>query len=181
MATIVTRSGKGAPLTNAEVDANFTNLNSDKVETSVISTFGATLTGAANAGAARTVLELGTIATQDASSVSVAALTASGAVSFTSTGAVGLPVGTEAQRPTPAAGMLRFNSDEDQFEGYDGSEWGAIGGAGGAVSDVFYENAQLVEENHEIVSGRNAMTAGPVVVDDGVTVTVASGSRWVVV
>jgi len=34
MATIVTRSGKGSPLTNTEVDANFTNLNSDKLETS---------------------------------------------------------------------------------------------------------------------------------------------------
>lgn len=32
MATITTRSGKGSPLTNTEVDANFTNLNSDKVE-----------------------------------------------------------------------------------------------------------------------------------------------------
>ena len=34
MTTIVTRSGKGSPLTNTEVDANFTNLNTDKVETS---------------------------------------------------------------------------------------------------------------------------------------------------
>lgn len=32
MATIVTRSGKGSPLTNAEVDTNFTNLNTNKVE-----------------------------------------------------------------------------------------------------------------------------------------------------
>ena len=32
MATITTRSGKGSPLTNSEVDANFTNLNTDKVE-----------------------------------------------------------------------------------------------------------------------------------------------------
>ena len=40
MATIVTRSGKGSPLTNTEVDANFTNLNTDKAELS-----GATFTG----------------------------------------------------------------------------------------------------------------------------------------
>jgi hypothetical protein len=40
MATIITRAGKGSPLTNAEVDANFTNLNSDKLETA-----GGTLTG----------------------------------------------------------------------------------------------------------------------------------------
>ena len=40
MSTIVTRSGKGTPLTNTEVDANFTNLNTDKLELS-----GGTLTG----------------------------------------------------------------------------------------------------------------------------------------
>ena len=34
MTTIVTRSGKGSPLENSEVDANFTNLNTDKVEKS---------------------------------------------------------------------------------------------------------------------------------------------------
>jgi hypothetical protein len=32
MSTIVTRAGKGSPLTNNEVDANFNNLNSDKLE-----------------------------------------------------------------------------------------------------------------------------------------------------
>ena len=41
MATIVTRAGKGSPLTNTEVDANFTNLNADKAELS-----GAAFTGA---------------------------------------------------------------------------------------------------------------------------------------
>ena len=40
MSTIVTRSGKGSPLTNTEVDSNFTNLNSDKLEKS-----GGTMTG----------------------------------------------------------------------------------------------------------------------------------------
>lgn len=30
MSTIVTRSGKGSPLTHTELDANFTNLNTDK-------------------------------------------------------------------------------------------------------------------------------------------------------
>lgn len=63
MATITTRSGKGSPLTNSEVDANFTNLNSDKVETSTISTFGASLIDDADAAAARTTLGLGSIAT----------------------------------------------------------------------------------------------------------------------
>ena len=49
MSTIVTRSGKGSPLTNTEVDANFTNLNTDKAELS-----GATFSGeiTANGGIA---------------------------------------------------------------------------------------------------------------------------------
>lgn len=42
MATIVTRAGKGSPLTHAEVDANFTNLNSDKAEASSLSTVATT-------------------------------------------------------------------------------------------------------------------------------------------
>jgi hypothetical protein len=40
--------------------------------------------------------------------------------------------GTSAQRPTsPLVGMIRYNTEIDSFEGYDGTEWGAIGGAGG--------------------------------------------------
>ena len=54
------------------------------------------------------------------------------------TGATGLPKGTEAQRPTPVAGMLRFNTETSGFEGYDGTEWGAIGGTGSTlVQDEF--------------------------------------------
>ena len=50
MTTIVTRSGKSAPLTNDEVDANFTNLNNDKLET------GSNLSDLASAATARTNL-----------------------------------------------------------------------------------------------------------------------------
>ncbi len=32
MATIITRAGKGSPLTNNELDSNFINLNTDKAE-----------------------------------------------------------------------------------------------------------------------------------------------------
>ena len=37
--------------------------------------------------------------------------------------------GTTAERPTPATGMLRFNTTESTFEGYDGTAWGPLGGA----------------------------------------------------
>ena len=52
------------------------------------------------------------------------------------TGAAFIPVGTEAQRPTPAVGQLRFNSDVSSFEGYNGTEWGGIGGGGGPAIEA---------------------------------------------
>lgn len=50
------------------------------------------------------------------------------ALDVNSTDAIAFPTGTTAQRPSsPAAGMLRYNSTEGQFEGYT-TEWGSIGG-----------------------------------------------------
>ena len=54
-------------------------------------------------------------------------------VTFNSTLAVALPVGTTAQRPTGAAGQFRYNSTLSQFEGYT-SAWGEIGG--GSVDGI---------------------------------------------
>lgn len=45
MSTIVTRAGKGSPLTHVEVDANFTNLNTDKVEKTTADITGGTING----------------------------------------------------------------------------------------------------------------------------------------
>jgi hypothetical protein len=49
MSTITTRSGKGSPLTNNEVDTNFTNLNTDKLESADLAGY-AELTGATFTG-----------------------------------------------------------------------------------------------------------------------------------
>jgi hypothetical protein len=45
---------------------------------------------------------------------------------------------------------------------------------------VFYENDQNVTANYTITSGKNAMSTGPITIDSGVSVTVPSGSVWVV-
>ena len=51
-----------------------------------------------------------------------------GNAKITSTGALILPVGTTAQRPsTPVVGMFRFNSTTDRFEGYNGASWVILG------------------------------------------------------
>ena len=42
------------------------------------------------------------------------------------TGALKLPSGTTAQRPTAATGQIRFNSTTTSFEGYNGSAWGGL-------------------------------------------------------
>jgi hypothetical protein len=103
----------------------------------------------------------------------------------TSTGSAEIPSGTTAQRDvSPSAGYLRFNSTDTSFEGYDGSAWGAIGGGGGASgggSDaIFYENGQTITTSYSITASTNAMSTGPLTVNSGVSVTVPSGSRWVV-
>ena len=45
-----------------------------------------------------------------------------------STASIKVPSGTTAQRGTTATGAFRFNTTDTSFEGYDGAEWGAIGG-----------------------------------------------------
>jgi len=111
--------------------------------------------------------------------------TFAGDVLLSGTGQLDLPVGTTAQRSgSPNSGMIRFNTTLTQFEGYNGTAWGSLGGAGatGGGSDlVFFENDQTVTTNYTITANKNAMTAGPCTINSGVTVTVPSGQSWVIV
>jgi phage-related tail fiber protein len=98
------------------------------------------------------------------------------------TGGAYLPSGTTAQRPTGVTGTIRYNSTLSRFEGYGSSAWGSLGGAtGGGSDDVFYENSRFVNTNYTISTGKNAMSAGPIIIADGVTVTIGDDSTWVVV
>lgn len=56
--------------------------------------------------------------------------------SFTGTTAIELPSGTASQRPSsPTNGMLRYNTEDNAFEGYVDNAWGEIGG-GGAAAEI---------------------------------------------
>jgi len=57
----------------------------------------------------------------------------------------------------------------------------AAGATGGGSDDIFYENGQNVTTNYTITNGKNAMSAGPITIDSGVTVTVGAGETWTVV
>ena len=112
-----------------------------------------------------------------------AQLETTGDFSLKGTGYFQSPVGTTAERPsTPAAGMLRYNSSTSQFEGYS-SAWGSIGGGatGGGNDQIFNLNGQTVTADYTIPSGKNAVTAGDVTIATGVTVTIPTGSKWVIV
>ena len=126
---------------------------------------------------------VGTNTTQLATTAFVNAEIANDAVAKDSnTGAALLPSGTTAQRPTAGAAKLRFNTELAKFEGHNGSAWGSLGGATGGGNDaVFYVNGQTVTANYTIPTGQNAMSAGPVTINDGVTVTVSDGSNWSIV
>lgn len=44
-----------------------------------------------------------------------------------------------------------------------------------------YENVKTITQNYTITAGNNGMSAGPITLGAGITVTVPSGSRWTVV
>ena len=63
-----------------------------------------------------------------------------------------------------------------------GIYWGESGGGatGGGDDEVFFQNDQAITTDYTIPVGKNALTTGPLDIDAGITVTISSGSRWVV-
>ena len=97
MATITLRSVKGSPLTNNEVDANFTNLNTDKYESgSNVSAGNLTYTGTLTAGLSASVAAAG----NDQSGATALTKTMNIVTSATATSADGVKL------PDTAAGLL---------------------------------------------------------------------------
>lgn len=102
--------------------------------------------------------------------------------SDSSTAAILVPAGTTAERPgSPVNGYIRYNTDESEFEGYANSQWGAIGGGVAEAGGAILVNATTATQNYTFGAGYNGFSVGPITVADGVTISVASGQRWVII
>jgi len=134
--------------------------------------------------ATQTLLNVGTN-----TSFPVADSTATSGLVYTSAlkSAVLLPVGNATtERPTaPVVGQVRYNNVANEFEGYSGASpvWQPLGGqpTGGGNDKIFFTNSQVVTTNYTLPTGKNAMSAGPIAVNTGVTVTIPAGAAWTVV
>ena len=114
----------------------------------------------------------------------VSTLGMSGDLTMSGTGQIKVATGTTGERSgTPSTGMFRFNTSLTRFEGYNGTAWSGVGtgAVGGSADLVFFENDITVTADYTITTNKNAMSAGPITITSGVTVTVPSGSVWTVV
>jgi hypothetical protein len=120
--------------------------------------------------------------TTNSLTLNAATIVAPSALTVSSTGAIKLPSGTDAQRPTAAAGQIRYNTTAGRFEGYT-TAWGGIGGGatGGGTDEVFQENGNTVNTSYTITTNKNAVSAGDITIASSATVTVPTGSRWIIV
>jgi hypothetical protein len=50
-----------------------------------------------------------------------------------------------------------------------------------AIGGAIYENATTISADYTIGTNNNAMSAGPITVNSGVSVTVPSGSAWAII
>lgn len=100
------------------------------------------------------------------------------------TGAAKIPAGSTIQRPAvPQFGDQRANSDSSAMEWYNGLSWAPMGGGatGGLNNPFIYENDIHVTADYTLTTNRNGMSAGPIVIDNGFSVTVPPGSVWSII
>jgi len=57
----------------------------------------------------------------------------------------------------------------------------SAGATGGGSDELFYENGQTMTTNYTITNGKNAMCAGPITINSGVTLTIGSGENLTIV
>jgi hypothetical protein len=61
------------------------------------------------------------------------------------------------------------------------NSWTAIATDANTTTKALYEHAHTISANYSITSGNNAITAGPITINTGISVTVPTGSAWAIV
>ena len=125
----------------------------------------------------------GSIAADGQTPITGALVGSTDTVAFGGNGQIQIPNGSTGQRSaSPSTGMIRYNSTFGVFEGYTAGGWGQVGGGatGGGGDQVFVENARVVTTNYTLSTGKSAESVGPITINSGITVTIPSGQRWVV-
>ncbi len=72
-------------------------------------------------------------------------------------------------------GIINLSTGKIAIEG------AGAGATGGGDDQVFYENDMAVTVDYTLTTGKNAMSAGAVAVNSGITVTVPVGATWTIV
>ena len=156
MATIVTRAGKGSPLTHTEMDANLDNMNDQKIELtsetgSCVFPNGTTAQrdGTPQSGYTRFNTTTGVLELYDGSNwINFVEQTST-------TGSCVFPSGTTAQRDSiPSAGYSRWNTSTESVEVFDGTNWVGFGGAS-AINEL--NDATVSASDPTITTNPNAV------------------------
>lgn len=61
------------------------------------------------------------------------------------------------------------------------ASWATLDTDANTTTKGMYEHEHTIDANYSITSGSNAMSAGPITINSGVSVTVPTGSTWVIV
>lgn len=78
-------------------------------------------------------------------------------------------------------GMMSYLLDEDQVQVYDGTDWVAVSGSSNVASDCIQPNFNTISENYTFPDSYNGVSAGPITIATGATVTVGTASAWSIV